>query len=326
MRISKERLLSDAEATGFRTEMLEKAILLLYLLKALFHHPFLKGRLALKGGTALNLFLFDLPRLSIDLDLNYAGSSKLEVMRAERPKVEQAIEAVCAREGFTVRRGPSADEHAGGKFSLRYESALGTGGDLAIDLNYMFRIPLWPIVTQNSRPIGMAQARGIPMLNLHELVAGKLAALLSRKASRDLFDVHLLLRSTDLDEECLRLAFVVYGAMNRRDWREVSVQDANSSAKELRDQLLPFLRRDFLDSMRDALSWATSLVEECREMLGCVLPLNDAEIEFLNRLLDYGEIKPTLLTRDEQLAERIRQHPMLEWKALNVRQYKGRTT
>ncbi len=41
MRISKERLLSDAEATGFRTEMLEKAILLLHLLEVLFHHPFL---------------------------------------------------------------------------------------------------------------------------------------------------------------------------------------------------------------------------------------------------------------------------------------------
>ena len=50
MRISKERLLSDAEATGFRTEMLEKAILLLHLLEVLFHHPFLKDRLALKGG------------------------------------------------------------------------------------------------------------------------------------------------------------------------------------------------------------------------------------------------------------------------------------
>ena len=326
MKISKERLLSEAEATGFRTEMLEKAILLLHLLEALFRHPFLKGRLALKGGTALNLFIFDLPRLSIDLDLNYVGSPKLEVMRVERPRLEKAIQAVCAREGFTIRRGPSADEHAGGKFSLRYESALGTGGDLAIDLNYMFRIPLWPTVAQNSRPIGMAQARGIPMLNLHELAAGKLAALLSRKASRDLFDVHLLLRSTDLDEERLRLAFVVYGAMNRRDWREVSVQDVTSSAKELRDQLLPLLRKDSLDSVGGVLLWATSLVEECREMLGCVLPLNDAEMEFLDRLLDHGEIKPMLLTRDEQLAERIRQHPMLQWKALNVRRYKGLVT
>ncbi len=127
MRISKERLLSDAEATGFRTEMLEKAILLLHLLEVLFHHPFLKDRLALKGGTALNLFLFELPRLSLDLDLNYVGSPKLEVMRAERPKVEEAIRAVCEREGFRIRRQPFMDEHAGGKWSLRYESALGTG-------------------------------------------------------------------------------------------------------------------------------------------------------------------------------------------------------
>lgn len=115
MKISKERLLSEAEATRFRTEMLEKAMHLLYLLEALFRHPFLKDRLALKGGTALNLFLFDLPRLSIDLDLNYVGGPKIEVMRAERPMIEEAIRAVCEREGFRVRRLPSADEHAGGK-------------------------------------------------------------------------------------------------------------------------------------------------------------------------------------------------------------------
>jgi predicted nucleotidyltransferase component of viral defense system len=314
-------LLSEAEATGFRTEMLEKAILLLHLLEALFRHPFLKDRLALKGGSALNLFLFDLPRLSIDLDFNYVGSSKLEVMRAERSKVEEAIRAVCEREGFTIRRRPSADEHAGGKWSLRYESALGTGGDLEIDLNYMFRIPLWPLVAQDSCSIGMTQACGIPILDLHELAAGKLAALLSRKASRDLFDVHFLLTSADLGRERLRLAFVVYGAMNRRDWREISVHDVDFQEKELRNQLLPLLRREFMDV--DVQAWATHLVEECQEMLGCVLPFTDGEMEFLSRLLDYGEIEPTLLTRDEALAGRIRQHPMLQWKALNVRQYKG---
>ena len=57
-----------------------------------------------------------------------------------------------------------------------------------------------------------------------------------------------------------------------------------------------------------------------------MLPFTDTEMEFLKRLLDYGEIEPTLLTQDELLGERIRQHPMLQWKALNVRQYKGRTT
>ena len=71
MRISKERLSSEAEGTGFRAEVLEKVIHLLNLLETLHKHPFLKNRLALKGGTALNLFLFDVPRLSVDIDLNY---------------------------------------------------------------------------------------------------------------------------------------------------------------------------------------------------------------------------------------------------------------
>ena len=94
MRISREKLLSEAETTGFREEVLEKVILLLNLLKGFRSHPFIKGRLALKGGTALNLFMFDLPRLSVDIDLNYVGSAEREIMLAERPKVELAIRAV----------------------------------------------------------------------------------------------------------------------------------------------------------------------------------------------------------------------------------------
>lgn len=323
MRISKEGLLSAAEATGFRPEMLEKAMLLLRLLEALFRHPFLKNRLVLKGGTALNLFLADLPRLSIDLDLNYVGSPKREVMRAERPKVEEAIRAVCEREGFTIRRLPSEEEHAGGKWSLRYESALGTGGNLAIDLNYMYRVPLWPPGTRDSQTLGTVQSLGIPVLDLHELAAGKLVALLSRKASRDLFDVHLLLTSLELNRERLRLAFVVYGAMSRRNWREVRIQDVDFQEKDLKDQLLPLLRRNFVDSVGDIRSWASRIVEECQEKLACVLPFTGAEMEFLDRLLDHGEIEPWLLTQDKALVERIRRHPMLQWKALNVRGYKG---
>jgi len=323
VRISKEGLLSEAEATGFRPEMLEKAMLLLHLLEALFRHPFLKNRLALKGGTALNLFLADLPRLSIDLDLNYVGSPELEVMRAERPKVEEAIRAVCEREGFTIRRLPLEEEHAGGKWSLRYESALGSGGNLAIDLNYMYRVPLWPSVKRDSQTLGTVRISEIPVVEPHELAAGKLVALLSRKASRDLFDVHFLLTSVDFDRECLRLAFVVYGAMSRHDWREVGIQDVDFHEKDLRDQLLPLLRRNFVDSVGDIRAWAVRIVEECREKLACVLPLTDAEMEFLNRLLDHGEIEPSLLTQDEDLAERIRHHPMLQWKALNVRKHKG---
>ena len=73
MRVSPERLASDAVVTGFRPDVLEKVIHLLGLLDAIRSHPFLKGKLALKGGTALNLFVFDVPRLSVDIDLNLRG-------------------------------------------------------------------------------------------------------------------------------------------------------------------------------------------------------------------------------------------------------------
>ena len=74
MKISPEKLAAVAEATGFRHDVLEKVAHLLGLLNSLGNHPVLKGKLVLKGGTALNLFVFDVPRLSVDIDLNYIGA------------------------------------------------------------------------------------------------------------------------------------------------------------------------------------------------------------------------------------------------------------
>ncbi len=53
-----------------------------------------------------------------------------------------------------------------------------------------------------------------------------------------------------------------------------------------------------------------------------LLPFTSDELEFLNRLLDDGEIAAELLTDDAELADRIRKQPGLEWKASNVRKHK----
>ena len=45
-------------------------------------------------------------------------------------------------------------------------------------------------------------------------------------------------------------------------------------------------------------------------------------MEFLNQILDKGKIAPELLTDDTDLQDRIRRHPLLEWKAINVREFK----
>ncbi|HYM96152.1 MAG TPA: nucleotidyl transferase AbiEii/AbiGii toxin family protein [Candidatus Sulfotelmatobacter sp.] len=320
MNISREHLRAEAEATGFREDVLEKVLRLLGLLDGLRAHPFLKGRLALKGGTALNLFHFDVPRLSVDIDVNYIGEAAREGMLAEKPKIEEAVVAVCKRDGLTVRRMPS--EHAGGKLQLRYQSALGQGGNLEVDLNFMLRVPLWPIGPMDSRPVGSHRATQTPLLDYHEIAAGKLAALLARHASRDLFDAHRLL-ATDLDRSQLRIAFVVYGAMNRRDWRGVSADHLAYEKREVENELLPLLRIEEMPGPRALSKWANALLKECRERLGQVLPLAQSEREFLDRLLERGEIAPDLITQDAPLAERISAHPGLLWKALNVRKHRG---
>ena len=320
MRISAEKLTQEAQATGFRPDVLEKVAHLLGLLDAMRSHPFLRNRLALKGGTALNLFVFDVPRLSVDIDLDYVGAESRGEMLAERPRLEEALQAVFGREDFTIRRMPS--EHAGGKWSLRYLTAGGQTSRIDVDVNYMYRVPLWPVRPADSRPVGSWQATDIPVRDIHELAAGKLAALLSRRRARDLFDCRQLLSLATLDLCRLRIAFVVYGAMNRRDWRTVAAQEVAFDPRELSGQLLPSLPASAVAGM-DADEYGRMLVEDCRRALSTLLPFDAAEEEFLSRLLEHGEIDGALLTADPELRQRINAQPWLEWKAQNVRQHRG---
>ena len=321
MRLTEAELLREAAATGFRAEVLEKVIQLMELLETLRSHPFLKTRLALKGGTALNLFVFDVPRLSVDIDVNYIGATDGETALAERPKVEKAVRAVCGRLGIQVNRVPF--EHAGGKWRLSYSGVSGRSGTLELDVNYLLRSPLWPHAVIDSRPVGAFAAAQVPVLDVHELAAGKLAALFSRTAGRDLFDVRELLQLGGLEPARLRLGFVVYGGINRRDWREVSMDDVQADPGDVHRQLAPMLRGDVAPVGSDLVEWTERLVADCRDLLSIVLPLEANEQEFLVHLNDRGEIVPELLTDDPRLRKLIRSHPGLLWKALNVRKHHG---
>jgi hypothetical protein len=257
----------------------------------------------------------------VDIDLNYIGKLDREEMLMDRPKLEQAAQAVFSREGLTTKRVP--DEHAGGKWRLSYQSFTGQSGNLEVDLNFMFRQPLWDIQLADSQPLGDFQAKSIPVLDLHELAAGKLAALLARGQARDLFDCHRILNMDYLERDRLRIAFVVYGGMNRKDWRTVSIEDVDFNPAELTRLLTPTLDARAIQEQGSPAEFGACLVRECREGLSMVLPFNDAERQFLDLLLDRGEIDSTILTADKALQKCIQQQPLLEWKALNVRQYKG---
>jgi len=321
MNLTPQDMAREVAATGFAAEPLEKVYRLMALLDALYSHPFLKTRIALKGGTALNLFHFDVPRLSVDIDLNYIGAADRTTMLAERPKIEQAVQAVCSREGLAVKRVPT--DHAGGKWRLTFVGSKGGSGNLELDVNFMLRTPLWPCVAMDCHTVGSLHAAPVRVLDLHELTAGKLAALLARSASRDVFDAHALLVVPGLDPAKLRLGFVVYGGINRKDWRTVSSGDVTVDPREVEVALCPMLRADRAPPPREVAAWAEKLVAECRERLSILLPLDDAEMEFLRRLNDEGEIVPDLITADPAMQSTVLEHPGLRWKALNVRKHRG---
>lgn len=321
MRFSAEEISRIARPDGFTEGIVEKVLHLVHLLNVLNSHHSLRGKWVLKGGTALNLFVLRQPRLSVDIDLNYIGALEREQLLEDRPRIEQAAQAVFSREGFVVRRVP--DEHAGGKWRLNYASFTGQPANLDVDINFMYRRPLWAIHHADSYPLGDFQAKRIPVLDLHELVAGKLSALFSRRQARDLFDCHHILEMDGLHRDQLRIAFVVYGGMNRRDWRTVSPDDVDYDETELVRQLGPTLRTPRLREREELSAYGKKLVDECRESLSIVLPFTDAEHSFLDLLLEKGEINASILTSDTVLQERIQAQPLLKWKALNVRHHKG---
>ncbi len=312
MKISKELLIRESSRTGFRVEILEKVWHLMNVLEGINAHSFLQERLVLKGGTALNLFIFDLPRLSVDIDLNYIGMPDREGMMSERPLVEKAMEAVFQRENLMIRRIPT--KHAGGKWQLKYQGVLGNQGNLEVDLNFMFRIPLWDIHKCSSKVTGHHQIHGVRILDFHELAAGKLTALFARNASRDLFDAHHLLTKIQFNPEQLRLAFILYiGMSSIKNPQEISPESLLFDEVDFRQQLLPVLRNT--KNEQDSRSWKEIKLQECKQALATLFPFTEQEAQFLKILTEKGEIRASLLTNEPVIQSKIEKLPSLHWRA-----------
>jgi predicted nucleotidyltransferase component of viral defense system len=145
---SAEYLNGLATRTGFQAASLQKQMSLIVVLREIKRHPLLSKAFVLRGATAINLFWYDLPRLSVDIDLNYIGSVDKEVMQRERAGLEKQMARLLQALGISVERKP--DEYAGGKWRLRAASAFGGNFTLEIDFDYLMRVPVWGVHSRAS--------------------------------------------------------------------------------------------------------------------------------------------------------------------------------
>jgi Nucleotidyl transferase AbiEii toxin, Type IV TA system len=174
---------------------------------------------ALKGGTAINLFIRDMPRLSVEIDLTY-----LPV--ADRVSSLKGIDAAMGRIGDSIVTGiPGARVH---RSTLQSEACINKlvvradGVQMKIEVTPVLRGCVYDPETRTVSPLvedafGFAE---IQVVSFADLYAGKLVAALDRQHPRDLFDVRDLLATEGIGDD-LRKAFIVYLLSHNRPFAEV---------------------------------------------------------------------------------------------------------
>ncbi|RVD40098.1 nucleotidyl transferase AbiEii/AbiGii toxin family protein [Mesorhizobium sp. M4A.F.Ca.ET.020.02.1.1] len=173
---------------------------------------------ALKGGTAINLFVRDLPRLSVDIDLVYLPmddrDTALKNVAEALARIADAISA--AMPGTEIIR--SFEQQAD---ALRL--FISQGADrIKIELSPVLRGSVLPEELREVSPAVEEQFGYVEMqlLSFPDLYAGKICAALDRQHPRDLFDVKLLLESEGLTEDLVR-TFLAYLISHNRTMAEL---------------------------------------------------------------------------------------------------------
>ncbi len=161
---------------------------------------------ALKGGTAINLFVRDLPRLSVDIDLTYIPikdrAASLSEIGAALKRIASAIERQL--KGIRVERTPAEGQ------VIKLVPWRGRAR-VKIEVSPVLRGCVREPAMRGVSPTVEAQFGYIevPVVHLDDLYAGKLCAALDRQHPRDLFDVQLLLKHEGFTDSLLEV-FVIY--------------------------------------------------------------------------------------------------------------------
>jgi hypothetical protein len=178
---------------------------------------FVDDTFALKGGTAINLFVRDMPRLSVDLDLVFPDHalSRDKALARIQASLRQAADRL-KRRGFQTHA--SAADAGETKLLVRRGRI-----EIKVEVNFVMRGTVQPVrrasLTPTARDALMADLN-IPVVSLEDMYGGKLVAALDRQHPRDLFDVMLLFAHEGITPG-IRRAFVVYLASSNRPVHEV---------------------------------------------------------------------------------------------------------
>ncbi len=306
-----------SKKTGFIGSILEKVERLIRILEWMNSDEKLNKLLALKGGTAINTAVFNFPRLSVDIDLDLIENLSKEEMIKERENIHNLLVNYLNSNNYKINMGKSKNVYALDSIVTEYIDIKGNIDNIKIEINYMNRVHILETKKlEVSTDVFKDKHLTIHCLNPIEIYAAKICALLDRTTARDLFDVYTLSKYDLFDDEekkLLKQCFMLeYIAVNDYKLKDMKIDNIERlKRQDIKTKLLPTLkdrnpRNSNIDEMKQAV----------REYLKDILIVDDKTKEFYDKF-QKGIYEPELLFDNEEIIERIKEHPMIIWKLNN---------
>ena len=306
-----------SKETGFIQSTLEKVERLIEILEWMNSDVKLNKLLALKGGTAINIAIFNFPRLSVDIDLDLTENLVKEEMIKERENIHNLLINYLSANNYKINMKKSINVYALDSIVAEYVDIKGNTDNIKIEINYMNRAHI--LDTKRIRvSTDVFKDKHLIIHCIHpiEIYATKLCALLSRSTARDLYDVYTLSKYNLFDDDeksLLKQCFMLeYIAVNDYKLRDMKIDNIEKlKRQDIRTKLLPTLkdrnpRKSNVDEMKKAVS----------EYLKDILIIDDNIKEFYDKFKK-GIYEPELLFENKEIIERIKEHPMIMWKLNN---------
>ncbi len=256
---------------------------------------------ALKGGTAINFFLRDMPRLSVDIDLTYLP---IEPRETSLPKISEALKRISTaitKSGLKVQDGRDQTGRIHKLFVSDGESRI------KIEPNEVIRGAIHP---PELRDLSAAveemfeTSATIQTLSLPDIYAGKLCAALDRQHPRDLFDVKILLENEGITDS-IRRAFVIYLACHDHPMHEL-IEPTLKDIRTTFDREFVGMTTAPID-LEELITTRDTMIKQLRTGL---------TIEERQFLISIKEGNPRWDLLDTPGIEKL---PALQWKLLNIR-------
>ncbi|WP_230398497.1 nucleotidyl transferase AbiEii/AbiGii toxin family protein [Novisyntrophococcus fermenticellae] len=299
-----------AQQYGFVRDTFEKVLRLKEILKYFNTEPYLHEHLVLKGGTAINMVIFNLPRLSVDIDMDYIPNTTKDEMAEAREQITTIIKEYMNFEGYQLSTA-SRFSFSLDAFHYQYRNAAGNMDNIKIELNYSLRSHiLAPVHTKILTDVFEDQFE-IHTLAPMEIFAAKTNALMSRAAARDLYDFNNMVYYGlfDSDEEDLFRKCIIF-------YNTISQETVNKSFDTSAIDRLTFqkIRRDLFPALRKKENFdLEERKSSARKYISDLMQVTSTEMEYMEAF-EHKEYRPELLFEDTCILENIKEHPMALWK------------